>query len=570
MTATRADGDAGGSACDGVEGQDIGVFQQNNTSTESLQRTGTGLTGTDFTWTGPSDSTPGAINTDQSFGDPVPTPEPTPAPETFLFNKAILVGTVPASFYDRDADYPTWGDADGDCISNRHEILVAQHVDDDASHPLQMTSSGCQVSTGKWYDPFDDVYYYSASDVQIDHVVALYESHLSGAGATGENAWTADEKYSYANTGNRVTGRLPETSHQFLAVGGSSNGSKGSSDPAQWMPNNTAYHCTYLKKWVEIKHLNSLYFDQAEYDFIKGEEVNCDDSALPTLPANDNSGGGGGGGSGDAPEGSVFINELHYDMVGVDTDEYVEVAGPAGTDLSGWRLMLYNGNNDQIYGQQNLSGVLEDTSGGYGFKAFDFSQIQNGPPDGIALVNANDECVELISYEGTMSPADGPCSEFTANDVGVSQSNSTSADESLQKEGDGSISSDFTWTGPIAKTKGTVNANQTFSTASTTFVVTASGLDYLIDGVLHESITVKRGQTYTFDVSDFTSAHPFRLSTTNDGAWNGGTSYDNGVTFVDSGTITWTVPEDLDASTMYYWCTLHPGMAGSGVIEVTD
>ena len=169
-----------------------------------------------------------------------------------------------------------------------------------------------------------------------------------------------------------------------------------------------------------------------------------------------------------------------------------------------------------------------------------------------------------------MSPADGPCSEFTANDIGVSQSNSTPADESLQKLGEGSISSDFTWTGPAPKTKGTVNASQTFTTASTTFVVTASGLDYLIDGVLHATITVKRGQTYTFDVSDFTSAHPFRLSTTNDGAWNGGTSYDNGVTFVDSGTITWTVPEDLDASTMYYWCTLHPGMAGSGVIEVTD
>ena len=82
--------------------------------------------------------------------------------------------------------------------------------------------------------------------------------------------------------------------------------------------------------------------------------------------------------------------------------------------------------------------------------------------------------------------------------------------------------------------------------------------------------TVKRGETYTFDVSDFTNAHPFRLSTTNDGAWNGGSNYDNGVTFVDSGTITWTVPEDLSNETMYYWCTLHPGMAGSGVINVED
>jgi len=30
------------------------------------------------------------------------------------------------------------------------------------------------------------------------------------------------------------------------------------------------------------------------------------------------------------------------------------------------------------------------------------------------------------------------------------------------------------------------------------------------------------------------------------------------------------VPEDLTNNTMYYWCTLHPGMAGSGVINVID
>ena len=87
---------------------------------------------------------------------------------------------------------------------------------------------------------------------------------------------------------------------------------------------------------------------------------------------------------------------------------------------------------------------------------------------------------------------------------------------------------------------------------------------------MHATITVKRGQTYIFDVSDFGNAHPFRLSTTSDGAWNGGFAYDNGVTYVNQGTITWTVPEDLTNSTMYYWCTLHPGMAGSGVIQVID
>ena len=34
---------------------------------------------------------------------------------------------------------------------------------------------------------------------------------------------------------------------------------------------------------------------------------------------------------------SVFINEIHYDNVGTDSGEAVEIAGPAGTDIGGWR-----------------------------------------------------------------------------------------------------------------------------------------------------------------------------------------------------------------------------------------
>lgn len=34
---------------------------------------------------------------------------------------------------------------------------------------------------------------------------------------------------------------------------------------------------------------------------------------------------------------SVFINEIHYDNAGTDTGEAIEIAGPAGTDLTGWR-----------------------------------------------------------------------------------------------------------------------------------------------------------------------------------------------------------------------------------------
>ncbi|MEW8500560.1 MAG: hypothetical protein AB2699_18800, partial [Candidatus Thiodiazotropha taylori] len=66
---------------------------------------------------------------------------------------------------------------------------------------------------------------------------------------------------------------------------------------------------------------------------------------------------------------TVFINEIHYDNAGSDTGEFVEIAGPTGTDLSGWQLVLYNGSASVLspYANIDLSGVLtDDTGSGYG------------------------------------------------------------------------------------------------------------------------------------------------------------------------------------------------------------
>lgn len=198
--------------------------------------------------------------------------------ERTLFGLSVEVGEVNTPTYDRPS---TWDDEDGDCISDRHEILIAQHLEGEGAYPLVMSSNGCFVETGRWLDPYDDIYYYSASDVQIDHLVALYESWISGLG----NLDAAVQRR-FANTGSLKEGVLPETSHNFLAVGASSNGEKGSSDPTQWMPRNEAYHCTYLKKWVLIKSQSGLLFDQAEFDFIQGRAADCDDEPLPELPQN--------------------------------------------------------------------------------------------------------------------------------------------------------------------------------------------------------------------------------------------------------------------------------------------
>lgn len=56
----------------------------------------------------------------------------------------------------------------------------------------------------------------------------------------------------------------------------------------------------------------------------------------------------------------VFINEIHYDNASADVNEAIEVAAPAGTDLAGWSLVLYNGSNGAVYATEALTGIVPD------------------------------------------------------------------------------------------------------------------------------------------------------------------------------------------------------------------
>ena len=448
---------SGGGACDGVFGEDIGVFEQNVSADFSLQRTGSGREGEDFVWVGPRLSSRGEINEDQSIGAPGDSEEPSNTGS--LFGYTVSIGQVVTPDYDRPS---TWDDTDNDCISDRHEILMAQHDSGNGQFELVMSSGGCSVISGRWYDPYDGVYYYNASSVEIDHVVALYESWISGLGNL-----SASEQRVFANTGSTRAGTKPETSHQFLAVGNASNSSKGSADPAQWMPNESSYHCTYLKKWVLVKVQNDLLFDQAEYDYIASRQGECDDTPLPDLPENEEQDNP----QTDLPDGpiggSIWINEFHYDNDGVDEGEFVELAGPAGMDVTGWSLVLFNGFNDTAYNTVALTGTLTDSGSNFGFLVIDFptNGIQNGAPDGMALIDSTGECIELLSYEGRLSPISGPCSEFLAIDIGVAEitttsGGSTAIGSSLQRVGTGSVGPNFEWSGPSPDTKALINTGQ--------------------------------------------------------------------------------------------------------------
>ena len=85
-----------------------------------------------------------------------------------------------------------------------------------------------------------------------------------------------------------------------------------------------------------------------------------------------------------------------------------------------------------------------------------------------------------------------------------------------------------------------------------------SGNVYVIDGVQKKSLTFVAGTTYTFNHS---SGHPLRFSETDDGTHGSGTEYTAGVDRSVSGVTTIQVTSGTP-STLYYYCSVHPGMGG--------
>lgn len=159
---------------------------------------------------------------------------------------------------------------------------------------------------------------------------------------------------------------------------------------------------------------------------------------------------------------TVFVNEIHYDNEGGDTGEAIEIAGPTGTDLSGWSVVLYNGNNSSFYATISLSGSIPNLQGGYGTISFSEASIQNGSPDGLALVDATNQVIQFLSYEGIITAVDGPAAGQTSTDISIEETGSTPEGYSLQLEGEGQAYSAFTWQDASAATFGAINNNQSF------------------------------------------------------------------------------------------------------------
>ena len=98
-----------------------------------------------------------------------------------------------------------------------------------------------------------------------------------------------------------------------------------------------------------------------------------------------------------------------------------------------------------------------------------------------------------------------------------------------------------------------------------TFTVTAATGKFIIDGVDKPALTLYKGWTYTFDVSDASNAsHPLRFS-------SGGSAYNTGVTVTGTqgqagAKVQLVVPESQPTSFIYY-CTNHSGMGNTITVK---
>lgn len=258
--------------------------------------------------------------------------------------------------------------------------------------------------------------------------------------------------------------------------------------------------------------------------------------------------------NGPTPSSDVFINEFHYDNQGSDQGEFIEVVvgGAFAGSLSDIQIQLYNGNTGSSYGPLHpLTTFTEGTSSPSGHRFFfkDIAGIQNGSPDGIALI-VEGSVKDFLSYEGTFTAVGGPADGMRSSNIGVSQNGATPAGlRSLSLVGSGRDGSDFTWSSPPGNfTKGAINTGQTFDAASS-----PQGIG--IDDLTLIALSDRDGDLISDEEERLLGTNPLKPDTDGDGQSDffeailaetdplSGSSFLKTTTLVDnSGVVTVSVP----------------------------
>jgi hypothetical protein len=214
----------------------------------------------------PSSGTPSSLASGASSSAATPSPAFAPGTQETLVQLLGLLTTAPENRtgYDRSL-FRHWIDADGNGCDTRREVLIAEAV------VPPTIGGGCALSGGRWVSLYDGLVFTDASQLQIDHVVALAEAWDSGA-----SAWSADRRMRFAND--------LDVSWALIAVSAASNQSKSDKDPADWLPPDPNDLCPFISAWIAIKVRWQLSVDPRERDALTGLVADCPASKMPFAP----------------------------------------------------------------------------------------------------------------------------------------------------------------------------------------------------------------------------------------------------------------------------------------------
>jgi hypothetical protein len=104
-----------------------------------------------------------------------------------------------------------------------------------------------------------------ASDIQIDHVVALSDSWQTGA----------------ADLTRELRIQLANDPIELLAVEGAANQQKSDGNAATWLPSNKQFRCEYVARQIAVKQKYNLWVISAEKQAMSGILSRCPDQELP-------------------------------------------------------------------------------------------------------------------------------------------------------------------------------------------------------------------------------------------------------------------------------------------------
>lgn len=138
--------------------------------------------------------------------------------------ESVKVGDPVKAEYSR-SDWKHWT---GSPCNSRIQILQRDGENVDVQN--------CKVVSGKWKDPYSDFVTTNSSELDIDHIVPLSYANKHGA-----STWNKETKEAFANDPINLTSSSAKE-----------NRKKSDSGPADYMPPEKGFHCSYSNSWINI------------------------------------------------------------------------------------------------------------------------------------------------------------------------------------------------------------------------------------------------------------------------------------------------------------------------------